>query len=86
MTQREEKILATIKKFTNKLPKFPDGRIDYSNSDIALVITVFVKYKDKILKFHEDEVGELGTKLYNEILGIQYGRIEDRYGWLNYID
>ena len=45
-----------------------------------------LKYKDKILKFHEDKAGELGTKLYNEILGIQYGRIEDRYGWLNYID
>ena len=49
MNQREEKILAIIKEFANKLPKFPDGRIDYSSSDIAPVITVFVKHKDKIL-------------------------------------
>ena len=49
MTRREKKALATIKEFANKLPKFPDGRIDYSNSDVAPVITVFLKYKDKIL-------------------------------------
>lgn len=45
----EQKMLEIIKEFAKKLPKFPDGRIDYSNSDIAPVITVFVRYKDKIL-------------------------------------
>lgn len=49
MTQREEKILATIKEFANKLPKFPDGRIDYSNSNIAPVVIIFLRHKDKIL-------------------------------------
>jgi len=49
MNKKEKMILATVKKFANKLPKFPDGRIDYSNSDIAPVITVFIKYQDKIL-------------------------------------
>ena len=42
-------ILSKIQEFADKLPKFDDGRIDYSNSDTAPVITVFVKYKDKIL-------------------------------------
>jgi len=41
--------LSQIKKFSDKLPKFPDGRIDYSNSKIAPVITVFIKYQDRIL-------------------------------------
>ena len=49
MTQREEKILATIKKFDEKLPKFSDGRIDYSKSNIAPVVIIFLRYKDKIL-------------------------------------
>lgn len=49
MDEREQKILETIKGFTGKLPVFPDGRIDYSNSDTAPVITVFMRYKDKIL-------------------------------------
>ena len=46
---KEQKIFETIKEFSKKLPKFPDGRIDYSKSDIAPVVTVFVKFKDKIL-------------------------------------
>jgi len=49
MDKKEEKILKTIEEFAKKLPKFPDGRIDYSSSNIAPVITVFLKYKDKIL-------------------------------------
>lgn len=47
--EKEKKILKTIEEFSKKLPKFPDGRIDYSNSNTAPVITVFLKYKDKIL-------------------------------------
>ena len=49
MAIQEQKILKAIEEFAKKLPKFSDGRIDYSNSDTAPVITVFVKYKDKIL-------------------------------------
>jgi len=29
----------------------------------------------------EDSAGEVLTKLYNEIMAIQYGEIEDRHGW-----
>jgi isopentenyldiphosphate isomerase len=49
MSKREQTMLAIIKGFADKLPKFPDGRIDYSDSDTAPVIIVFVKYQDKIL-------------------------------------
>ncbi len=42
-------ILSIIKEFSKKLPKFKDGRIDYSKSNEAPVITVFIKVKDKIL-------------------------------------
>jgi hypothetical protein len=38
------------------------------------------------MKFDDDEAGELGKKLYKEITDIQYGRIEDRYNWLTYLD
>lgn len=47
--KEEQKMLKTVEGFAKKLPKFPDGRINYSNSNIAPVVTVFVKYKDKIL-------------------------------------
>jgi isopentenyldiphosphate isomerase len=55
MNKREQKILKTIEEFYKKLPKFPDGRIDYSNSDTAPVVTVFLKYKDKILLLKRSE-------------------------------
>jgi isopentenyldiphosphate isomerase len=55
MDGKEEKILEIIKDFSKKLPKFEDGRIDYSNSDTAPVITVFIKYKDRILLLKRSE-------------------------------
>jgi len=38
-----------LREFAEKLPRFPDGRIDYSNSDKAPVLTCFVRFEDKIL-------------------------------------
>lgn len=37
-----------LKEF-DRLPRFPDGRIDYSTSDKAPVLTCFVRFEDKIL-------------------------------------
>ncbi len=45
-----------------------------------------LKYKDKILQFSDVTPGELAKKLYEELTGIQYGNINDRYGWVTYID
>ncbi len=45
-----------------------------------------LKYHDTVLEFSEEEPGDLAAKLYNEITGIQYGKIEDRYGWITYVD
>lgn len=44
-----EKPPLIVEEFAKKLPRFPDGRIDYSESESAPVLTCFVKYKDKIL-------------------------------------
>lgn len=57
MDKQGQKILKTVERFAKKLPKFLDGRINYSNSNIAPVVTIFVKYKDKILLLkRSDEV------------------------------
>ncbi|MBI2208168.1 NUDIX domain-containing protein [Candidatus Woesearchaeota archaeon] len=45
----DTKTMKIIRDFYNKLPKFPDGRINYADSDIAPVVTIIVKYKDEIL-------------------------------------
>ena len=46
---KEIKIKDVLKEFEEKLPKFSDGRIDYSHSDKAPVLTCFVRFRDKIL-------------------------------------
>lgn len=45
-----------------------------------------LKYQDKIMQFDENNAGELGTKLYNEITGIQWGKTEDKYEWIKFVD
>lgn len=45
-----------------------------------------IKLDDKMINFDENEPGELSKKLYKEITDIQYGRIEDRYGWIKKVD
>jgi len=49
MNKQEKKALIVVEEFAKKLPKFPDGRINYSSSNIAPVTTVFIKYKSRIL-------------------------------------
>ena len=65
----EQKIFETIKEFSKKLPKFPDGRIDYSKSDTALVITAFVKFKDKILILKRSNKVRVYQNKWNTVAG-----------------
>lgn len=57
MINRERQILDIIKEFYDNLPKFPDGRINYSDSNIAPIVIVFVKYKQRFLLLKRSEKG-----------------------------
>ena len=69
MDEQEQKILETIKEFSKKLPKFPDGRIDYSNSNIAPVISVFVKHEDRILLLKRSNKVRVYQDIWSAIAG-----------------
>jgi len=69
MEEKEQKILKTIKEFSQKLPKFPDGRIDYSKSDTAPVITIFVKYEDRILLLKRSDKVRTYQGKWNTVAG-----------------
>ena len=43
-------------------------------------------YKDQAHTVAQGQTGALSQKLYDHILDIQYGRIEDPYGWVERID
>ena len=44
-----QNIPSLIRKLAKELPKFPDGRINYTNAAKAAVLTSFIEYQGKIL-------------------------------------
>ena len=53
----------------------------------AAVITAVgsIGYRDTLYKINDGKAGDLSRKLYNLIVGIQRGEIEDTYGWTQVI-
>jgi branched-chain amino acid aminotransferase len=53
-------------------------------SGTAAVISPVGKlnYKGKEYYINQGKVGPLAQKLYDHIIGIQYGKIKDPYGWM----
>jgi len=42
-------------------------------------------FEDEEYLINDNEVGPVAERLYKELTGIQYGRIEDRFGWVQTI-
>ncbi len=69
--------------------RYEDGSlVELFGSGTAAVIAAIskLKYHDDVITFNEEEPGELAKKLYDYLTGIQYGKEEDKYGWITYID
>ena len=45
-----------------------------------------LRYKDDVVTINNFEIGELTQKLYDTLTGIQWGRIEDKYGWTTVVE
>ena len=58
-----------LREFSEKLPKFSDGRIDYSSSNKAPVLTCFVKYENKILLLKRSDKVRVYQGLWNSVAG-----------------
>ena len=65
----DKQIFETIREFAKKLPKFSDGRINYSSSDAAPVLTIFVKHKDKILILKRSNKVRVYQNKWNAVAG-----------------
>jgi len=69
ITQANLDIKTLLQDFSANLPHFPDGRIDYSTSKEAPVLTCFVQFEDKILLLRRsDKVGTY-KKMWNAVAG-----------------
>ncbi|MBR5809289.1 MAG: aminotransferase class IV, partial [Clostridia bacterium] len=40
-----------------------------------------LRYKDDVMMINGNEIGEVSQKLYDTITGIQWGKVEDTFGW-----
>ena len=45
-----------------------------------------LRYKDDVVEINNFAIGELTQKLYDTLTGIQYGKLEDTYGWTIKVD
>jgi len=67
--ERLQEIPKIVKDFDKKLPHFADGRINYSKSSKAAVVTVFIKYKDKILLLKRSDKVRTYKNKWNTVAG-----------------
>ena len=45
-----------------------------------------LRYKDDVVTINNFEIGELTQKLYDTLTGIQWGKLEDKYGWTQILE
>lgn len=41
-----------------------------------------LKWGDKVMTINDNKIGKISQKLYDTMTGIQYGKIEDKFGWV----
>ncbi len=61
-----------------------DGTLEevYGTGTAAVISPVGeLRYKDDVVVINNGETGELTQKLYDTLTGIQWGNVEDTYGW-----
>ncbi len=63
---------------------YDDGKLlEVFGSGTAAVISPVgtLKYEDKVMEIGGGKIGQLSQKLYDNLTGIQWGTVEDKFGW-----
>ena len=66
-----------------------EGRLEecFGTGTAAVISPVGkLRYKDDVMTINNNEIGEVSQRLYDTITGIQWGRIEDEFGWTIFVD
>lgn len=69
MKKTEDELHQLLEKFSKDLPHFSDERIDYSESDIAPVITVFVAFHNEFLLLKRSSDVRTYKEKWNTVAG-----------------
>ncbi len=78
-TVREERLAITDLMAAGK-----DGELEevFGTGTAAVISPVGeLRYKDDVVVVNNNQTGELTQKLYDTLTGIQWGKLEDKYGW-----
>ncbi len=66
-----------------------DGKLEevFGTGTAAVISPVGeLRFKDDVVVINGGKTGELTQKLYDTLTGIQWGRLEDKYGWTRVIE
>lgn len=61
-----------------------EGRLDeaFGTGTAAVVSPIGeLKYQDKVMPINNGEIGPISQKLYDCLTGLQFGKLEDTFGW-----
>ena len=64
---------------------YDDGKLDevFGTGTAAVISPVgHLKWNDKIMTINDNKIGEISHMLYDTMTGIQWGKLEDKYGWI----
>lgn len=64
---------------------YDDGQLKEAfGTGTAAVISPIgeLKWGDKVMTINNGEIGPISHRLYNDLTGIQWGKVEDKFGWI----
>lgn len=82
VTERRISIDEIVKAYEN-------GKLDeaFGTGTAAVISPVgIIGYKGRDMIINNQEMGKITAELYDKLTGIQYGRLEDKFGWVNHIN
>lgn len=68
---------------------YVNGKLDeaFGTGTAAVISPVgIIGYKGRDMVINNQEMGKITAELYDKLTGIQYGRLEDKFGWVNHIN
>jgi 8-oxo-dGTP diphosphatase len=69
MRKIDEEVHQLLEHFSEKLPHFSDGRIDYSYTDTAPVLTVFIAFQQQLLLLKRSDKVRTYKEKWNTVAG-----------------
>jgi branched-chain amino acid aminotransferase len=45
-----------------------------------------LKWGDKVMIINDNKIGEVSQKIYDTMTGMQYGKLEDKFGWIHKLE